>query len=390
MAKRVELTESISSAIRNAVGDDIDFSKIAVFEAEIASTRAISQKYSPYDGARLSERYLNQMVEYLAEETVPLQVMHENHYLPVGKVFQADTFASADGETALNALFYVKSDSQYAEDIELGITDEVSIGAVPKHALCSECGFDYVESGNEMSFYYQECDEGHHIGEEGVHLRVTSLEQWKELSLVNKGASSKAKILGSAQRRLSAEEFKQLAAASGSPLSAQLSYLSCSPNNLPTPDNEETPMELKALSDQIAQLSADKTRFEVKTETLESQLTAQGVELSAATTKVEELTVELAASGDAVLTEKLASIEAELALAKEGSVFLAGQYKLACTATSMEFKEDATVSEMIGSIETAQVKLAAIPRNGAFLSADSGTKTVATEQSYAANAAFVN
>jgi hypothetical protein len=363
MTKKVTLTEKLKEQIRKVVGGDIAFDKIAVYEAVVASTRPISQRNSAYDGAVLTEAYLNQMVEYLAEESVPVQVMHNNEVLPIGKVFSAGVLDVEQGQKDLNALFYVESDSDFANKIDLGIIDEVSIGSLPKHALCSECGFDYAANGNELAFYFRECDKGHVLGENNVHLNLTKMANWSELSLVGKGASDKPKILGTAKQRLSKDSYEKLAASGISPDRVDLTYLHCSATQ-PPENNEDVDMDLKALTTQISDLSAAKAKLELTKEQVDTQLSAANEQLQSAKDKIVDLETQLAANSDSELSVKLADVEAKLADADRAKEYLAKQVKVACVAADIKLAEDASLDDQIEALEKAQVRLAAIPRGG--------------------------
>jgi len=390
MAKRLELTERIKSLIAKAVGDDVDFTKIAAYEAVSASTRPISQSYSPYDGAQMTQAFLQEMADYLETESVPKLVMHEGHMLPIGKVFHADVLASENGHFDLNSLFFVQSQSEYAEKIDLGIIDEVSVGALPNHAYCSECDFDYAAPGNEMSFYYRECDNEHMLGVDGVHLRLTGLKKWKEQSLVGKGASNKPKILGSAKQRLSKEAYQQLAADGMSPEAIEMAYLLCSATQ--KTNDEGDPMDLKALTDQVVNLSSEKTKAETKLELAETNLLTANASVESLTARVTELEASLEAASNGEDKTKLEEVNVKLAEAKTVSDFVAKQANLACVAAGIELKESATVIEQIAALEEAQVKLANIPRGGVALGAGGveDELVLSSRASEARNSAFVS
>lgn len=380
MAKRLTLTETIKGYIRAAVGDDIDTSKVAVYESVAASTRPINQSSTAYHGAKMTFGFLGEMAEHLKTESVPILTMHNGGMLPIGKVIHADVLATGDDHD-LNVMFYVEADSEYAGKIDLGIIDEVSVGAVPEHAFCSECGFDYMAPGNEMSFWFRECDKGHQIGQNGVHLRLTKLRSWKELSLVNKGASSKPKILGEAQQRL-AKQLPQKLAASGVDLTHTVLFCSSS-----QPTQEDPTMDLTALMAQVQTLASDKTRLELQHGQVSEQLTAAQAqvasltaELAAANTKLNELN-----AGDAAA--KLATAEAQLSKLTE---FVKEQSTHAAVAAGLELAEDATVEARLDLLKTAQVKLAAIPRGGVAKGAedDSDEQLLAVSQRVAVSSAF--
>lgn len=386
MAKRLTLDERLKNLITAAVGDEIDFNQIAAYESVAASTRPLDQKSTPYDGAVMSQAFLQEMALFYKDESVPIQVMHNGNMLPVGKVFEADVLGAEAGHYDLNTLFYVDASSQYAKDIDLGILDEVSVGALPKHAYCSECDFDYMAPGNEFNFYFRECDNDHTLGVNGVHLRLAGLDKWKELSLVNKGASNKPKILGSAKQRLGKEGYSQLAASMGSPDALNMAYLSCSPNQ-PVEDKGTT-MDLSAITDKVTTLSAANGKLETKLEASESALQAakdQTVELQ---NEVKELKQKLDASQDSTLKTQVEDLEAKLkdsdALANEFD----SQLKTAATMAELELSETATAEEKIELLKQAQIKLAAIPRNGVTRSAESEQETRSLALAAARNSAF--
>lgn len=375
MTKRLVLTDELKQAILKAAGtDDFDFSKIVAYESVAASTRPITQRSSPYHDARMTETYLREMAAHLMDESVTLQVMHDNQMLPIGKVFAADVFAAEAGHYELNAAFYLEADSEHVNKIDLAIIDEVSVGTLPKHAYCSQCDFDYMS--DPYALFYRECPNEHKLGEDGVHLRLTSMASWKELSLVNKGASSKPKILGAAKQRLGTEQYRQLAASEDN---LEMRYLACSVTPKPQPPNPEgTAMDPKTL--ELAQANG---RLESEKTSLEASLTSSKAALEAAQSKIGELEAQLATANAA----KPAEFDAMKTQVASLSEFLTKQYKVAVVAAGLELKEDATADEMVAAIEQAQIKLSAIPRGGVSQNADNGSETVAVDYNRAA--AFV-
>tara|TARA_B100001057_G_scaffold159008_1_gene159566 strand:- start:28839 stop:30005 length:1167 start_codon:yes stop_codon:yes gene_type:complete len=386
MAKRLTLTERIKSLITAAAGDEIDFSQIAAYESVAASTRPINQPSTAYHGAQMTEGFLSQMAAYYKEESVPIQVMHNGQMLPVGKVFAADTYSADEGHTDLNVLFYVDAEGPYARDIDLSILDEVSVGAAPNHAYCSECSFDYMAEGNEMSFWFRECDNGHRIGENGTHLRLTDLRAWKELSLVNKGASNKPKILGSAKQRLGKDAYNQLAASS-SPEAVQYSYMTCSPTQSET--TGET-MDLSALTNQVSTLSAANGKLEVKLETAEAALTASQSEVAALKGQVEELNTKIENGSETKLQSDLSAAQAQLETANKIVGVFDEQLKLAVVAAGLTLADDASADDKIELLKQAQIKLAAIPRGGVGKGADTPVADDVLVLTAAHNSAFVS
>lgn len=359
MAKRITITPAIEAKIRAAVGEDIDYSKIAVYEACAASTRPIDQRYSAYNKAQMTEGYLREMASWLPEKTVTLQVMHQDQFLPVGRVFDAEVYPAEEGHFDLNALFYLDESSEHVQSIDLAILDEVSIGATPKHAFCSQCGYDYVQ--NPESFWFRECDEGHVIGEDGTHLRITALDKWSELSLVNRGASSKPKILGSAKQRLGKEQYAQIAANSPN-LDAM--YLTATATHNPNPENNLDKED--DMSKELIELSAAKGKLEAQLEASGSKLELRDSQIAELKTKNEELETKLAEVQASGSGQKVKELETQLSEANTAIVAavdaIKPQYELACTATGKEIDKDANLDTMVAFLKDAQVKLAAIPR----------------------------
>lgn len=223
MSKRVTITPDIEAKIRHAIGDaSFNTSGIAVYETRALSTEKITQN-GLFNGARTTAASLMEMADVLKAEgsAVPLIIMHRGGTLPIGRVFFAESFIMPNGETELRVLFYVPSDKgEFAKDIDNGLITEVSVGVKFKQAFCSECGFDYFgEEATFDNFWDLECNEGHRIGFEGVHLRLVGLDHWGELSLVDRGAAKDAKIMAEGKRKLAAsrtERLGQLAASTSS------------------------------------------------------------------------------------------------------------------------------------------------------------------------------
>lgn len=374
MAKRLVLNDKLKADIIAASGDaDFDFNKIVAYESVAASTRPITQRSSPYHDARMTETYLREMAGTLTSNSVTLQVMHNNEMLPIGKVFLAEVFPAEAGHFDLNAAFYLEADSEYVSKIDLAIIDEVSVGTMAKHAYCSQCDFDYMS--DPVYLWYRECPNDHVLGQEGVHLRLTNMDSWKELSLVNKGASSNPKILGSAKQRLGQAGYGSLAAANHQ---LDLIYLASSPTLKPE-TNPETGAPMDPAMLELAQKTG---RLESEKQALEASLSTAKQSLDTAQAKVQDLETQLAAE-KAKEPEELTTLKAS---AEKVSTFLTTQYKAACVAAGLELKEGATVEDMISAIDAAQIKLGTIPRNGVTQPSDASLSAVVVD--YEANAAF--
>ncbi len=117
----------------------------------------------------------------------------------------------------------------------------------------------------------------------------------------------------------------------------------------------------------LMELSATNGKLEGKNEALTAKLELSDSKLAEQKTLNEQLTkenVELKSNAD---SEKVENLEVELAASKESvtsaTKVIKGQYELACTAAKIDLKEDATLEDMVSTIEKAGVKLAAVPRS---------------------------
>lgn len=378
MAKRVKLTEKIKSLLYAKLDDETaDLTKFAVFECVAASTRKIKQKYSAYDGSIMAQSVLTGAVEWLVAESVPLQVMHNGSVLPIGQVLEAQVLPAESDQHDLRVLFYVSADSEYAEKMDMGIIDEVSVGMLAKHAYCSECEFDYLAEGNEINFWLRECDKEHRLGDNGTHLRLSGCASWKELSLVGKGASNKPKIVGRAKQVLSASQFQQLAANGGNP---DLAYYLCSStlaegktskSNTP----KENSMELQSLVADLTTSKAAVIALEATKTTLTGELETSTKALAAANEQVSTLSASLELAKSEVANLKSEDTAVKLADAEKIVISLSGfvqkNWKLALNATGQTVPKEAPSSEdMITQLEAAQAQLSTIPRHGVSFGAD--------------------
>ena len=383
------MSSEIEARIRAAVGDDsLDTSSFAVYEARALSTEAIKQP-GFFNKARFNRSTLAEMVELLNTpgKAIPLQIMHDNEVLPVGRVFSASLHDLPNGESEVRVQFYLPpSKSNLISDIDNSIIDEVSVGVLTKKALCSECEFDYFGPEATFSnFMNLTCDNDHTIGEDGVHIRAIGLRDWAELSLVNRGAAKDAKILSRAKQAMSEDTVKKLAA-SAVPMEAQLF----------TTTNK---LEAKASDKQNSKgdLSMDKETlalFQAKTEeavTLKAKLGEAETKLSGLEDKVAELTatnetltseiatLKEASENAAELSAKVTETEKQMTEAVEK---LLPHAKAALTASGVadaDLPKD--LAGLFSTIETAGLKLHQVfGSEPKAVEAKLGTKEVNTSQ----------
>lgn len=313
LQKQLEVTAEVLAQIEAVTNTTVEAGAIAVFEAVALSTAPINQLGSIFHGARSDRQMLVDMALALnsGAENVPLHTLHQQRSeLPVGKVFHARVQDEVDGTTTLRAMFYLpRTAADLISKIDLSILDEVSVGVKSKQAFCSKCGFDFFAEDTSSEFLWsQTCPSDHTIGENGVHLRLSGLDRWMELSLVSRGASSKPKILSRPRELLPPAEYERLAA-SGKPVEALFLFnstpletpdmadtetlaalvaLTASVQALQAPDPKIAELEAQILALQIpdpkiAELEADKATLQAQIDTLKPKLPVGGLAASAIT-----------------------------------------------------------------------------------------------------------
>src|SRR5690606_3498634 len=144
---------------------------------------------------------------------LPLMSDHELFGEPKGRMFHAGLNYGEDGEIELRALFYLdETEEKLIKKLDSASLDEVSVSFLASSMLCSECGWDYFQFGTSENFNTRTCENGHTIGEDGVHAELVGLNQFIELSLVARGAADKPKIVGKSQSKLAPQSTYRLAA----------------------------------------------------------------------------------------------------------------------------------------------------------------------------------
>lgn len=423
--KQLSLTTRIIDAIKRVAGSDVDTSNLVVFETIALNTKPLKEAGGLHKNARVTRGTLEEMAAYAngPDNGVHLHTLHQMGYeLPVGRVFAAEIVDAADGVTELRALFYIDRSSEKGQElinsINNSVIDEVSVTILTKHALCSECGFDF--HGPEATLQHvfaQTCDEGHTVGQ-GSFVRLSGMSVWHELSLVSRGAADGAKIL-SRSKSVFASESGQALAASGS-ISDETPVLF---THLKLPQ-KDTPMKLTAArlakmarDAVLASFSADATDelllaaavdayegFDVEdgvdtNAVLDQALSDLKAELSAlnpdaAAAAAEEADLE-GVTGGAVSLSVLVDTRAALQLARgeindlktqlenhpaeaeldAALTFLKDQAARSITAAGLELSAPTDVAGCIDAIKAAQTNLAALPVGGVALAADAASTT---------------
>lgn len=363
--KQLELTPQIISRIKGAVGEDVDPSNFAVFESVSLNNLPLPGKDGTiFQKAVVSELTLKQMVDSInTGNTLPLIWSHDGDDVPKGRVFFAEIHKGDLGETELRTMWYVDpTETKLIDKLNAASIDEVSVSFLASQILCSECGFDYRgEDATAVNLHLRECDEGHKIGENGIHVRLVGLATFTELSLVSRGAAKDAKIVGKSKSKLSAP--LQHLAAKG--LQIDELYLSASKGE----SNVDIDALVTSLSDTKADLkvaTGEVTTLKASVETL----TTAKTELEG---KVTDLETQLA---EAKAGSKATELEAATAELGEAKTLLTEIYtKLATAAGEKEPKVPETIADLKAGIEERQSKLTAILPVGGVTATDTKTET---------------
>lgn len=370
--KQLELTENLKRDIKASVGDDVDLEGIAVFEAITLNTNPLPGKRGTiWEGAKATVLTLRQIADEInGGGHIPLIADHELMGAPKGRVFKAGVDIGDDGEMELRTLFYLDAtETALIAKLNAGSLDEVSISFLPTQYQCSECDFDYLSEGaNWENFVDRTCDQGHTIGEDGVHVRMIGLATLIEVSLVARGAAKKPKIVGRSTSKLNGAPAQRLAAA-GYELDSLVVQASRGESNI------MDPKFITELSDAKAAVKL----AEAKEETLNLQLTA-------ATEKADGLEAQLTEANEQV-TKLTADLEEAKGKSRTEDADAAVTYltdvlvKLSA-ANGTELKaEDApkTVAELTASIDKINGGLTALipdePRSEATTTNEDDEKT---------------
>lgn len=313
--KRIELTERIKSFITTSVGDTIDYEKIAAFEATAVTSLPLNKRGSVFDKGQITAETFIEAANLINTGTfVPLHTLHEQGYeIPVGRLFYGEHVKSNQGTDELRVLFFVDGTSpDLISRLDTGVIEEVSVGMQFKRLLCSTCNIDLMED-NE-SIWSQTCKNGHVMGMGSNHVKPDGVANFREMSLVSKGASNGAKVLGAQKRLLASAYYKD-----GSALAASLKDPEFMLFGSPTKLAEEDPMLIAELQAKLAKAEGDltltataKTEAEGKVAVLEAAkvaLEADKVALEAAKTEAEGKVATLEAAKTEAATQ-LAALQA--------------------------------------------------------------------------------
>ena len=292
--KQLPLTPQLSAMIKAAVGEDVDTAALAVFETIALNTLPLPGKDGTiFEKAVTMPLTLSEMVKSINDGNhIPLIADHEMWGAPKGRAFHAGLNVATSGELEMRMLFYLDpSEAPLIAKLNAGSLDEVSVAFLSKQFNCSECGWDYFGFGAGENIYERTCGNNHTIGQNGVHAEMNGLAQFIELSLVARGAADKPKIVGKSEAKLAPEQALSLAAKGFEPNSLVVQ----------ASRGKEEPMDLTALSTQLSQtstkvgeLTANLATVTGERDTLRTSLTAAEGARDAAVAEVASLKAEKA------------------------------------------------------------------------------------------------
>lgn len=372
--KQLPMTPELSALIKKAVGDDVDTADLAVFETIALNDKPLPGKRGTiFQDAVVEPITLMQMVDKINSGAhLPLIADHELFGAPKGRFFHAGLNIADDGAIEMRALFYLDStEDKLITKLNSGSLDEVSVSFLSTQFLCSECGWDYFAFGSRENFNAHTCENGHVIGENGVHAKLVGLNQFVELSLVARGAADNPKIVGRSASKLAPETTYRLVANGFEPndyvVQASLGKESI------TMDTTKLMTDLVEAKTDVAVLTASVAKSDAKVAELSATVETQTATISTLTADLAAANAKVPADYDAVKDEAAAGITV-LQTQLNALLVASGKAKLEAD------KLPGTVAELSAEIETATNGLTAIipvggvSNNGSNTDADAGTK----------------
>lgn len=353
--KNLPMTPELSQLIKNAVGEDVDTANLTVFETIALNNKPLPGKRGTiFENAVVETVTLAQMVDHInSGKHLPLIADHELFGAPKGRFFHAGLNIGSDNELELRALFYLDSTEEtLITKLNSGSLDEVSVSFLSTQFLCSECSWDYFQFGDRNNIDTRTCENGHTLGEDGVHARMIGLNQFIELSLVARGAADNPKIVGRSASKLAPETAYRLAANGFVP--DELVVQASMKEEITMADpNTQLMQDLVAAKTEVATLTMGKT-------TAESQVTTLTATIATKDGEIASLTADLAAA-NAKIPDDYDAVKAENG---EAVAALQAQVNALLTATGKDKLEgDALptkVADLKAKIEDLTAGLTAI------------------------------
>ena len=386
--KQLQMTPELADMIHKSVGEDVDTSKLAVFETIALNTKPLPGKRGTiFEHAVVTPLTLSQMVDYVNTpgKSLPLISDHDLTGSPKGRFFHAGLhYDDADVMNTLEmrALFYLdETEADTIAKLNAGSLDEVSVAFLSSAFLCSECGWDYFEFGDSDHIHSSTCANGHQIGKDGVHADMVGLNQFIELSLVARGAADNPKIVGKSQSKLAPESAYRLAA-KGFDTDALILRASLGKEEEFQMDTAKLMQDYVTSASQVATLSLEKGQLT----TVNTELTTK---LTAAEADVVRLTGELSTAQTALEAAKAAPDTAAIAERDEAVTLLKEQVNALLVATGKPKLEGDAMPSKVAELKAKITELtdgltAILPTGGR--GTGSGGNGAAAELSFNPNA----
>ena len=387
--KELTKTPFITALLAKAAGEDVDMNKLHVYEVRATSTVPFRGKGGTiFEKGRISPHTIALLARSINEEAVPLMMDHNMSGTPYGKFFYAEAIPMDNGETELRGYMYVDdSETQILAKLEASSIDEVSIQFLSERMLCSECGFDYFEAvanGDFMPIMTHTCENGHEVGQNGVHVNLVGVAEVIELSLVSRGAAKNSKIIGASDAMLG--ESAQRLAANG--VDVLNNYYCTASINDEDEDEGVSDVDLKEFTTALAAAATEKADLTVQLNATTAERDSAVAERDAAITARDEATEQV--------TQLQAQIDevAEPEFDEETTTALKAYIGKQYTALkALDGEADATapddIAEAVRFISENEARLSAlIPAEGASTPAGKNTSDKPTQPNVAALSAF--
>ena len=211
----LEKNQRVKKLLQAQVGAKTDLSQFVVFELMANDTLPITRAGGLLLNSRMTATYLSQMAEKITTGNfVPVIQLHAaNKSLPVGRVLDAKVYDNPTdfNQKNLHLLVYMQADNPDAIKIDAGIINEVSTGTTPSAVTCSACDFNFYANEDTRrklwagKNYTPLCDNGHQWGMNGNHLQLSGMKEFREISIVTRGAVPTAKVIKAENALLAAE-----------------------------------------------------------------------------------------------------------------------------------------------------------------------------------------
>jgi gas vesicle protein len=365
MAKRVELTDSLISSIREKMGEDVSPSEFAIYQTRSVSTEVLDAG-GIYRYARISAATIDELAELAnePERSFPLQIMHNRENLPVGRVLQGRSVEETFGLKALYTNVAIPtSKSEIVRDMDLGVINEVSISFLGKKLICSACHKDVRESDNEVALMFGFCPHCEvQLGTEDAYLSIEGVESLIELSLVDKGAAKNPKILDKGKHLALAASSKEVRKVMKNLVAEEVLPLTLQ-SPLIEKDNDMSKKELETI---IAELKAENEELKLQLSEVKEE---EKEEVQEKASEIKEEEKEEASEVKEEVNPEIEELKASLKVITD---FALNEVNKALVAASKPaLPTTASAEDMQKALKDAAITLSAsIPVGGVALAAD--------------------